>query len=148
MNGDLTDWFDTVVGAFQGCVLSSLLHCISMEATIVIASEGLEPGTVIEGDMTTNLHGSPMTAPYNAAARLDTGLGRRKLQCWPVRQRVQFNLSSLIHRSLVGTAPDCTCPSVRGVSTHFICWSALSAIECALSSTHQLRGSQFRHCRS
>ena len=56
---------------------------------------------------------SRLQSVQNATARLVTGFGRREhitLVLWqlhwlPVRQRVQFKLASLVHRSLAGTTP-------------------------------------------
>jgi len=47
VNGDLTDWFNTIVGVLQGCVLSPLLLNIILEAIIAMALDSLETGAVI-----------------------------------------------------------------------------------------------------
>jgi len=56
---------------------------------------------------------SRLHSVQNAAPRLVTGLGRREqttpvlrqLHCLPVRQRVLFKRTTLVHRSVAVTAP-------------------------------------------
>ena len=81
----------------------------------------------------------------NAAARLVVGLGRREhiapvlqqLHWLPIRQRVQFKLATLVHRSLAGTAPvylsdDCTLTSaVRPRSLH-----STNSLTCVVRRSH------------
>ena len=40
VNGELTEWFETIVGVLQGCVLSPLLFNIFLEIVIAIALHG------------------------------------------------------------------------------------------------------------
>ena len=39
MNGGVSEWFATVIGAMQGCILSPLLFNILLEVVIVLALE-------------------------------------------------------------------------------------------------------------
>ena len=47
VNGEILDWFSTIVGVLQGCVLSPLLFIIFLEAFIAIALDNSHSGTVI-----------------------------------------------------------------------------------------------------
>jgi len=40
VNGNLTEWFETVVGVLRGCVLSPLLFNIVLEVVIALTLEG------------------------------------------------------------------------------------------------------------
>lgn len=55
MDGDVTDWFNTVVGVLQGCVLSPLLFNIFLEAIIAMALDNTDSGAVIGGELLTDL---------------------------------------------------------------------------------------------
>ena len=55
VNGDITDWFNTIVGVLQGCVLSPLLFNIFLEIIIAMALDGTDAGVVIGGELLTNL---------------------------------------------------------------------------------------------
>ena len=55
IDGDLTDWFATIVGVLQGCVLSPLLFNIFLEVIMALAMEGSEAGAVINGEIIGNL---------------------------------------------------------------------------------------------
>ena len=54
-DGDLTDWFATIVGVLQGCVLSPLLFNIFLEIIMALAMEGSETGAVVNGEIFGNL---------------------------------------------------------------------------------------------
>ena len=47
VNGEISDWFSTIVGVLQGCVLSPLLFIIFLEAVITIALDNSRSGAVI-----------------------------------------------------------------------------------------------------
>lgn len=55
VDGDLTDWFNTVVGVLQGCVLSPLLFNIFLEAIMAMALDKTEVGALIGGEKLTDL---------------------------------------------------------------------------------------------
>ena len=47
VNGEISDWFSTIVGVLQGRVLSPLLFIIFLEAVIAIALDNSCSGAVI-----------------------------------------------------------------------------------------------------
>jgi len=53
--GELSEWFETVVGVLQGCVLSPLLFNLFLEVVIARALDGVEVGAVLSGYNITNL---------------------------------------------------------------------------------------------
>ena len=42
VDGELTDWFETVVGVLQGCLLCPLLFNIYLEIVIAVALDGAQ----------------------------------------------------------------------------------------------------------
>jgi Reverse transcriptase (RNA-dependent DNA polymerase)/Domain of unknown function (DUF6451) len=55
VDGEITDWFETIVGVLQGCVLSPLLFNIFLEMIIAIALDGTDVGAVINGELISDL---------------------------------------------------------------------------------------------
>ena len=55
VDGELTDWFQTVIGVLQGCVLSPMLFCIFLEVVMARALEMEETGVVVSGTRFNNL---------------------------------------------------------------------------------------------
>jgi len=55
LDGELTEWFETIVGVLQGCVLSPLLFNIFLEIVIAIALHGMGSGAVINGVLLSDL---------------------------------------------------------------------------------------------
>jgi exonuclease III len=55
IKGELTDWFETVVGVLQGCVLSPLLFNVFLEAIMARALISNEEGITIGGTLINNL---------------------------------------------------------------------------------------------
>jgi hypothetical protein len=55
VDGGLTDWFQTVIGVLQGCVLSPLLFCILLEVVMARALETEDIGANISGTRINNL---------------------------------------------------------------------------------------------
>jgi len=55
VDGELTEWFETIVGVLQGCVLSSLLFNIFLEIVIAIALHRTGSGAVINGVLLSDL---------------------------------------------------------------------------------------------
>ena len=49
MDGGLSDWFATVVGVLQGCILSPLLFNIFLEVVMALVLDGNEIGADING---------------------------------------------------------------------------------------------------
>ena len=49
VGGNLTEWFNTVVGVLQGCVLSSLLFNVFLEITIITAIDDDASGAWLNG---------------------------------------------------------------------------------------------------
>jgi len=52
---ELSEWFLTVIGVMQGCVLSPVLFNISLEVVIALALEGNEIGATISGNLISNV---------------------------------------------------------------------------------------------
>jgi len=44
MHGELSEWFETVMGVLQGCVLSPLLFDIFLEMIMAMALDGSNEG--------------------------------------------------------------------------------------------------------
>jgi len=55
VDGELSEWFATIVGVLQGCVLSPLLFNIFLELVMAMALDGAEEGAVIGGEMIADL---------------------------------------------------------------------------------------------
>jgi len=55
VDGELTEWFETIVGVLQGCVLSPNLFNMFLEIVIAIALHGTGSGAVIHGVMLSDL---------------------------------------------------------------------------------------------
>ena len=55
VDGELSEWFITIVGVLQGCVLSPRLFNIFLEMVIALAGEDMEIGAVINGLRIGNL---------------------------------------------------------------------------------------------
>ena len=55
VGGDLSDWFQTIVGVLQGDVLSPLLFILFLEIIIVISFEDIDIGVWINGKCITDL---------------------------------------------------------------------------------------------
>ena len=55
VDGELTDWFRTLVGVLQGCVLSPLLFCVFLEVVMARALELEDVGVMISGSRLSNL---------------------------------------------------------------------------------------------
>ena len=55
VDGSLSNWFITVVGVLQGCILSSLLFSIFLEGVIALALDGSEIGARVLGMVIPNL---------------------------------------------------------------------------------------------
>ena len=54
-DGDLSQWFETVLGVMQGCVLSPLLFNILLEVVMALALENNSIGATISGTLISNL---------------------------------------------------------------------------------------------
>jgi len=55
VDGDITEWFITIVGVLQGCVLSPLLFNIFLEVVLAMALDEMDKGAIINGEVLTNL---------------------------------------------------------------------------------------------
>jgi len=53
---DLSEWFITILGVMQGCVLSQLLFNILLEVVLALALENNEFGAKVSGFCISNLH--------------------------------------------------------------------------------------------
>ena len=51
VGGELSEWFETIVGVLQGCVLSPLLFNIFLELIMAMALDGSGEGAVIGGEV-------------------------------------------------------------------------------------------------
>ena len=55
IGADLTEWFETIVGVLQGCMLSPLLFNIFLEIIMARALTDVDAGAVINGHVISNL---------------------------------------------------------------------------------------------
>ena len=55
VNGELSEWFETVTGVRQGCVLLPVLFNILLEAVMALATEGVKSSLIISGYVIDNL---------------------------------------------------------------------------------------------
>ena len=55
VDGDISDWFETIVGVLQGCVLSPLLFSIFLEMVFALGLDDSSIGAVINGVKMGNL---------------------------------------------------------------------------------------------
>ena len=55
VDGELSDWFNTIVRVLQGCILSPLLFNIFLEVIMAMAMEDSHAGAVISGEVIGNL---------------------------------------------------------------------------------------------
>jgi len=55
VDGDLSQWFEAVVGVMQGCVLSPLLFNILLKVVMALALENNSIGATISGTLISNL---------------------------------------------------------------------------------------------
>ena len=53
--GELSDWFETLVGVLQGCVLSPLLFNVMLEIVVAMSLEERDIGATISGFLCSNL---------------------------------------------------------------------------------------------
>jgi len=75
VNGGITEWFATLVGVLQGCVLSPLLFNIFLEVVLARALRFLDIGVVISGYRLNNLRFAndiALAAMCNSNQGLDT----------------------------------------------------------------------------
>src|SRR5664279_1800877 len=77
VDGDITDWFDTIVGVLQGCVLSPLLFNIFLELIIAMALDNTESGAEIGGELLTDLRfADDIAMPSNSVEGLQGAVKR------------------------------------------------------------------------
>ena len=55
VDGDLSEWFITISGVMQGCMLSPLLFNVLLEVVIALALENNEFGAKVSGFCISNL---------------------------------------------------------------------------------------------
>ena len=55
VEGDITEWFVTIVGVLQGCVLSPMLFNIFLEVVLAMALDETDKGAIINGEVLSNL---------------------------------------------------------------------------------------------
>ena len=55
MDGGLSDWFATVVGVLQGCILLPLLFIIFLEVVMALVLDGNEISADINGHCISNI---------------------------------------------------------------------------------------------
>jgi len=73
VNGNITEWFKTLVGVLQGCILSPLLFNIFLEVVLARALWNLDIGVVISGYRLNNLRfADDIAAICNNNQGLDT----------------------------------------------------------------------------
>jgi Reverse transcriptase (RNA-dependent DNA polymerase) len=55
VGGDITEWFITIVGVLQGCILSPLLLNIFLGVVLAMALDKMDKGAIIDGEVPSNL---------------------------------------------------------------------------------------------
>ena len=55
VNGNVTEWFATVVGVLQGCIMSPLMFIIFLKVILARSLSGLDIGVMISGYRLNNL---------------------------------------------------------------------------------------------
>jgi len=55
VDGELSDWFSTMIGVLQGCVLSPLLFNMLLEVVMLLALSHSDLGVSISGSVISNL---------------------------------------------------------------------------------------------
>jgi len=68
LDGGLSDWFATVVGVLQGCILSPLLFNIFLEVMMTLVLDGNEIGADINGQCISNLRFADIISLMEAPA--------------------------------------------------------------------------------
>jgi len=103
VDGGLSDWFQTVVGVLQGCVLSPLLFNILLEVVMLLALDGSDAGVCVNGSFISNLrYADDISLPANSDMDLQQLVNKVDGAC----SRFRLTISS--SKTEVGTLQLCS----------------------------------------
>src|SRR5207244_3436977 len=105
VRGTLTDWFETIVGVLQGCVLSPMLFNIFLETVMAKALTDNTQGIMIGGTMLDNLRfADDIAAVAGSEEGLEYGTIKKLGKLWRSREitcKTKLKVYDILIRSIV-----------------------------------------------